>query len=187
MTATLTWTPAGGSNSASQDVQYRVRGAGSWTTFQTVSASTATLPITGLTDNVIYEFRVVNNCTVGGPTPSNEDEDIKFTCPVLTVTDTYNSVSVSFTHLGGAVNAYDIQLLNTAGNTVLSTFAVSSPSGTVSHTFTGLTASTSYNVRVIPKATGDTAYSKTDCALSAVTTDGTPTCDAPTSVSASLS
>lgn len=187
MTATLTWTPAGGSNSASQDVQYRIRGAGSWTTFQNVSASVNTLAVTGLTDNTIYEFRILNNCTVGGSTASNEDEDIKFTCPVLTITHTYNSITVQFTHLGAAVNAYDIQLLNSAGTSVLSTNAISSPSGTISSTFSSLTAATSYNIRVIPKATGDTTYSKTDCALTSTTTDAAPTCDAPSGVSAAIS
>jgi hypothetical protein len=186
--ATLNWTPAGGPNSVSQDVQFKTLAAGTFTQHSNVGPTVNNALITGLTDNVIHQFRIINNCSVGGPTNSGLDEDIKFTCPVVNTTPDHDSVEYSFTHLGGDVNAYDVQLLDAAGTTVIATNPHASPAGTVTGNFTGLTASTNYNIRVIPKASGTLGnYSKTNCALTAFSTAATPACAAPTNINAVLS
>ncbi|MEP6845600.1 MAG: reprolysin-like metallopeptidase, partial [Panacibacter sp.] len=58
--ATVSWTAVTGATS--YDVDYRVIGAGSWTTGVAATASTS-LNLTGLTQGTDYEFRVKTNCS----------------------------------------------------------------------------------------------------------------------------
>lgn len=184
MQAVLNWTPVGGANSTGQSVQYRLKGAGTWTTHSSVGAAVTTATITGLLDNEVYEFQIVNNCTTGGPTPSATIENVKLTCPTVTTSNlTYNSIDYSFSALGGDVDTYDVQLLN-SGSAVVTT--QSKPTAaTVTGTFSGLSASTSYSIRVIPKI--GATYQKTDCATTGFTTSAAPACGAPTGLSATIS
>ena len=189
-TLTLSWTSPGGPNVTGFNAFYRIRGGGSYTAHSGNPQSAATTSVTWtVSENTIYEAYVETICTVGGPTPATEAEAIRFTCPIVAPTGTdHDSISYSFTHLGGSVNAYDVILYASDGTTVLETDNITAPSGTISGTFGyAATASTAYKIKVIPKATGDIAYSKTDCALVDVTTSPTPTCAAPTGVSASIS
>lgn len=178
MNITLTWTP--GAGATSQDVQYKLSTSGTWITHATVGAAITTSTISGLSDNLIYDFRVVTVCA-GGNTPSTGTQQINIICPTVTVTKTHNTASYSFTHIGGSITGYTVQLLNAAGTTVLQTQAPSITSP-VSGTFTGLTAVTSYNIRVTVIAG---TFSK-ECSLNAFTTDSTPVCNAPTGVTATL-
>ena len=185
-TAVLNWNAPGGSNSINQTVKYRLNGASSWTTFANVSASTATSTITGLSDNLIYEFQVINNCTVGGPSNSTSDFKIKIICPSVTTTPTYNSVAFSFAHVGGDISKYVVDLMNSDGTSILGTKTFVSPSGTISDTFTGLTGSTAYQLRVTIYAGTSFSFSKV-CTNTSFSTSVTPTCSAPTAVVATLS
>jgi hypothetical protein len=133
----LTWIPAGGFNSTGQQVQYKPEG-GVWTTFQTVAPAISSITITGLLDNTVYEFRIVNLCADGGPTPSPTVlTQIYISCPAPTFILSTNSIQYSFAHLGAQVTKYTVELLS-AANVVLQTKTHLAPSGTISETFTGL-------------------------------------------------
>jgi hypothetical protein len=184
MIATLNWTPGGGSNSINQSVQYRLKGDSVWITFSTVSPTINTETVTGLSDDEIYEFQIVDNCTVGGPVPSSTIEKIKITCPAVTYSSTYNTIGFSFPELGGDIVDYLLELWNSDVSAVIAS-QTKPTAATVSGSFTGLTASTTYNIRVIPRTAGAT-YSK-DCGVTPVTTAAAPVCNPPTGVTATIS
>ena len=56
MNINLTWTTGGGA--ASQDVQYKLATASTWTTHSNIAGNITTAAISGLQDNLIYDFRV---------------------------------------------------------------------------------------------------------------------------------
>lgn len=180
MNVTLNWTP--GAGSSTQDVDYKLNAAGTWTSAVTgLLPATTTYTINGLLDNKIYNFRVVTNCVGGTPASSSTISQINIICPAVTTTVTDTSASYSFSPIGGDVTAYTVDLLDTAGTSVLATQtpSVSTP---ITGTFSGLTASTSYNIRVT--ATAGT-FNKV-CPLNSVTTSSTPSCNPPTGVTATL-
>lgn len=179
MNIVLNWTP--GAGATSQDVQYKLNTSGSWTTHSTVAGSVNTTTINGLSDNLIYDFRVVTNCDGGTPAPSNQSQQIKIICPSVTTGVTDTTCSYSFPHIGGSITAYTVDLLDVAGSTVLQT-QTPAVTSTVSGNFTGLTPSTNYYIRVTATAG---SFSK-QCPLIPVTTIVTPGCNAPTGVTATL-
>jgi hypothetical protein len=181
-TVTLTWTPAGGANSSSQDVQYRVSGTSNWTTFQNVGATVNTLAITGLSDNTKYDFQIVDNCVVGGPVASAPYTNIKFTCPTPGFTTTYNSIQYTFNALGGSVDSYVVNLLDT-NNNLVATQTITSPPSVIVGSFTGLNALTTYWVQIIPLS----GTMSGNCAAVQTSTPNVPTCDPPSNITATLS
>lgn len=182
---TLNWTPAGGS-STGQRVEYRVKSVGgSWTVASTVSSSTNTATITGLADNTVYEFRIINACT-GGDVASMNAEGIKQTCPTPSHSVTANSVTVTFPHVGGEITKYNIKISQTVGGALISSVDKTGPftaGSTVSHTFSGLTAGTGYYIQITPFVG---TYSLLNCAEFDILTVA-PTCSAPTGVTVTLS
>ena len=180
MNITLTWNT--GAGASTQDVQYKLSTASTWTTHENVAGNVTTSSITGLLDNRIYDFRVITNCPGGTPTPSVATQQIKITCPVVSTTPSDTSITYSFTELGGSITAYTVKLFDSAGTTEVASQA---PTGTStrSGTFTGLTQSTGYKIRVIITAG---SFSKTDCGMVDVTTTATPACNAPTDVTATV-
>ncbi len=185
--ATITWTPAGGTNSLSQLVQYKQSSSSTWLTFSTLLPGAATETITGLNLNTIYDFMVVDNCAVGGLVASGIDEKIKFSCPTLTVTPTFNSVTVAFTGVGANITKYTLQLLDSTGNSVIATQDITNVTPTsFTNTFSSLSASTVYNVRLTMYAGSTFAYSNI-CSLTSFTTGATPVCLPPVAVSATMS
>lgn len=178
--ASITWTPGGGANITSQSVDYRIQGASSWTTAVTgLAASTSTYNITGLADNTVYEFRVVSVCSIGGPIVSATMTNIKWICPTITVTPTHNTITYSFSSLGGSISAYTVELLSNDLATVIQT------KSTVSGVFDSVSIlpSTSYKVRLTLTAG---MYTNTCTAISTATT-AAPTCPIPTITDATLS
>lgn len=180
MNITLTWTA--GAGAATQNVQYKLATSSTWITHETVAGNITTSSILGLEDNKIYDFRVITNCAGGTPTGSPATQQIKITCPVVTATPSDVSIAYSFPELGGSITAYTVKLYNSDGSQELASQA---PTGTTtrSGTFTGLTQSTGYKIRVIVTAG---SFTKTDCAFVDVTTTATPACNAPTDVTASV-
>jgi hypothetical protein len=180
MNITLTWTAGGGA--ASQDVQYKLSTSSTWITHANVAGNVSTATINGLQDNLIYDFRVITNCAGGTPSASPATQQIKITCPVVTATPSDVSIAYSFPELGGSVTAYAVKLFNNDGSVELASQA---PTGTTtrSGTFTGLSQSTAYKIRVIVTAG---SFSKTDCAFVNATTTATPACNPPTNVTASI-
>lgn len=178
----LNWTPAGGLNSSGQEVQYKLSTVGTWTTATTVSASTDEYTIDDLLDNTIYDFQIVNLCTYGGPTTGTNFQTINIICPTVTITPTYNSVGFSFTNLGASITEYRVDLLNGAGTTVLAFKNIAAAGSTITDNFVGLSASTSYKLRLTVKAG---TYSK-QCSADTFSTAALPSCSAPSGLSVTV-
>jgi hypothetical protein len=180
MNITLTWTAGGGASS--QDVQYKLASASTWTTHVNVAGNVTTSTINGLQNNQIYDFRVVTNCPGGTPAASPTTQQINIICPTISTTPSDTTIAYSFPEIGGSVTAYTVKLFDSAGTTEV---ASQTPTGTTtrSGTFTGLTASTAYKIRVLITAG---AFSKNDCAFTSVSTTATPACNAPTNLSATI-
>lgn len=178
--ATITWTPGGGGNVLSQQVQYRVNGTTNWTTAVTgLSPSTATYTVTGLTNNTLYNLRVASVCSVGGTTYSSILNGISWFCPTITVTPAHDSITYSFSNLGGSISGYTVELLNSSLSTVIQTLT------TVTGIFNSVSIlpSTNYYVRLTLAADSYTHQ----CTPVATTTLSAPVCVLPTNVSASFS
>lgn len=180
MNATLSWTV--GVGATSQNVQYKLSTSSTWITFSTVSGTATTETVTGLNDNLLYNFRIVTNCPGGTAAPSTVITKINMTCPTVTTTPTSTTIPYSFPEIGGDVSSYLVRLFNSAGSAEVTT---STPTGTTTRTGTisGLTASTNYKLRVVPTAGG---ISKEDCPFISVTTAAPPVCNIPTNVVALL-
>jgi hypothetical protein len=184
-TANLTWAPAGGVTSQNQDVQYKAASSTTWITYANVGATVSSASITGLIDNTIYDFRVVNNCTYSGPTPAMATQNAKITCPAVTIFPGYDHVDYSFVHLGADISKYVVDLLD-ASDAVLLTNTITSFPIPISSSFSGLVPSTNYKLRITVYAGAAFAYNK-QCEAQAFATSAPPTCDAPTVVVATLS
>jgi hypothetical protein len=180
MNVTLTWTP--GVGSTSQTVQYKLASASIYTTFSTLTGIATTETVTGLSNNVIYDFRITTGCNGGTSTSSPVVQRINIICPTVTVTATSTTLAYSFPEIGGSVGTYSVKLFNSAGTSELSS---QTPTGTttLTGTFDTLTASTGYKIRVVPTAG---TITKTDCAFTTGTTSAPPVCNAPTGVTADL-
>lgn len=180
MNATLTWSI--GAGATTQNVQYKLSSATTWTTFSTVGGSATTETVTGLDDNLIYNFRIVTYRSGGTPAPSSPISKINIICPSVTTTPTDTTVAYSFPEIGGDVDGYTVKIYDSAGTTEV---ASSTPTGTTTRTgtLTGLTASTSYKLKVIPSAG---SLTKTDCSFTSVSTTAPPVCSIPTNVVATL-
>lgn len=180
MNATLSWSI--GAGATTQNVQYKLSTSSTWITFSSVGGSATTETVTGLDSNLLYNFRIVTYCSGGTPAPSTTITKINILCPTVTTTPTDTTVAYSFPEIGGDVDSYVVKLFNSAGTTEVAT---STPTGTTtrSGTLTGLTASTTYKLRVVPTAGSIT---KTDCEFNNVTTTAPPVCSIPTNVVATL-
>jgi hypothetical protein len=178
----LNWTPAGGLNSTGQQVQYKQSSSSTWITVTTVGPSTTTYTATGLLDNVIYDFQIVNLCTYGGPTSGTSFQSINLTCPTVQVTPTFNSASFSFSNLGGSVTEYKVDLLDASGSSVIASKNTVAPTGTISDSFTGLDPQTNYQIRVTVKAG---TYTK-QCPAASFATSPLPVCDPPTNLTGTI-
>jgi hypothetical protein len=146
--AHLTWTPGGG---VEQDVKYRRFGDESFTLHSTVGTSVTSADISGLDDNAVYEFEIVNRCFSDLETPSSVVEGADVTCPGLSVEQAALSLTVSFTHLGGDITSYTVEVYEMPGETFVTSEDVVSFPSPVEVTFTGLTSGVYYKIKVIPK------------------------------------
>lgn len=145
----ITWVPTT-TNSVSQDVQYKEHSSSTWITFATVAPTDSSALITGLSDNVIYDVRIVNNCTYGN-VPSTPQSVISLTCPVITYNTTDDSIDYSFTGTLTGVSSYEVQLLSVS-DLLLQTQS-KAPATTVSGTFTGLLGNTTYKIKLLITST----------------------------------
>jgi hypothetical protein len=180
MNVTLNWTV--GSGATSQNVQYKLSSASTWTTFSSVTGTATTETVTGLSDNLLYDFKIVSNCNGGTAGSSAIIQKINIICPTVTTTLASTSISYSFPEIGGSVGSYAVKLFNSAGTSELSS---QTPTGTttLTGTFSSLTASTTYKIRVVPTAG---TITKTDCAFTSATTSAPAVCSVPTAVTADV-
>lgn len=185
-TATINWTPVGNVYSINQTVYYKAIDDAGWTLHSTVSPTTNTTTVSGLLDNVIYQFRVRNNCIGGTNSFSNTGEVINIICPSpVNINQGETATAFNFTHVGGDISSYLVELLS-AADVVLDNKTFNSPGANVADTFTGLTPSTDYKIRVTPKATGDLGDHISVCGSVSFRTNDI-VCNPPTDVSAVMS
>jgi hypothetical protein len=159
-TAHLTWTPSPG---LQQEVQYKKASDASYTVYQTVSDSTNSIDIPGLDDNVVYDFLIMNKCVYNYQTPTSPQQEALVTCPTLTIDQAALSLTVNFSHLGGEVSQYTVQLYQMPAETFVTEGTISSPTSSMSWTFTGLSSNTNYKIKVIPKI--GTAFENDNCSV----------------------
>jgi hypothetical protein len=155
----LTWSaPATGGTPASYTVQFRLAGAGTWSTFST-TVSTTNSTVTGLAASTAYEFQVFAvNAAGAGPASATLSASTTIAAPGavtgLTVgTVTSSSVALSWTapSSGGAVAAYTVQY-RVSGAGTWSDFSTTITATTA--TVTGLAGSTSYEFQVLATNAG---------------------------------
>lgn len=187
-TATLNWTPFGGSTTG-QRLEYRDTRSVS-NTWQTVSGygllapTVNTIQVPTLLDNVLYEFRIVSICSAT-ENPSLSTKGIGFTCPLLLITPGIDNLQVSYTGIGASITGYVLSLYDASG-TLLETRNNTTTSTTVqTYIFDELESNTDYQVR-LTLVSG--TYSK-DCSLKTAHTliPVVAACVAPTLTSAEIS
>jgi hypothetical protein len=128
---------------------------GSYTTIGTPAFNSSTsrweILDTTASNNTLYVYKAISNCGGSPPsTPYITYEYANITCPTNTLTPAETSIAYSFTHVGGGVDKYDVQLYDSTGTTLLATNTHNPAFPTpVTGSFTGLSASTSYRVRII--------------------------------------
>jgi hypothetical protein len=185
-TATLNWTPVGNVYSINQTVYYKALHDANWALLATVGPTVNTASAPGLSDNVIYQFKVRNNCVGGTNSYSNMWELVNIICPTpVNITQGETDAAFNFVHVGGDVSSYLVELLSSA-DVVLNSQTFSPPASNVTGSFTGLTPSTDYKIRVTSKATGDLGDHIAVCGSVSFRTNDV-VCNPPTSVSATLS
>ena len=158
LSATLGWTaPSNNGGSAITDytVQYKLNGAGSWTTFSHSASTATTQTITGLTNGTAYLFQVAAvNANGTGAFVTSTANSLLYTpqAPTgLTLTNgTSQTAQLSWTAPtdtgGSSITNYSIQY-QVVGAGSWTTFSHSA-STTTSATITGLTNGQSYNFQV---------------------------------------
>lgn len=102
-------------------------------------------------NNTLYVYKAISNCGGSPPaTPFTTYEFANINCPSLTIVPTSTTLPYSFTHVGGSVDKYEVKLYDSTGTTLLATNTHTPAFPTpVTGSFTGLTTSTSYRIRVI--------------------------------------
>lgn len=176
----ITWNPAQNESSVSQNVEYKKSTDSSWILYSNVGPETNIASITGLLDNVIYNFRISNVCSYGGPTASSTYSNIKITCPTITFTETVDSITYSFNHGGGSLTGFIIELLENDTETILDT-QTPTVGATMTGTFNGLDSNTTYKFRL--KISAGT-FSHTCSIVSHTTEQGI--CEGPENISAEI-
>jgi hypothetical protein len=154
-TANITWVPFPGPNTSSQVLEYKKNTSLLWSTYNTYGPLTNSASVTGLLDNVYYDFRITTNCSIGGPSAgASQPNKIKFVCPnVVVESNTITSIDFDVFYGADDLTKIEVKLYNAASPTVLigqqnKLLTVGHSSGIFSGIFTGLTPSTNYVVVV---------------------------------------
>lgn len=163
--ATLTWTWTKGQALDVDDFQVRTRvhGASTWSTPQTIAKTARSAPLTGLSAGTAYEAEVTARHTT--PATSSAPVIVPFTttaapttvAPVTDldeVTHTQTAITVSWAWVqdgGLAATGFDVSYRTPPATGTWST-AVNLGAVLRQYQFTGLTAATDYELRVVAKA-----------------------------------
>lgn len=181
--ASLAWTPGGGGGT--QVVEYKLASAPTWTQYAVYGSTTSSALISGLSSNVIYNFRITNNCS-GGAAAAGTSSSIGLACIALSNVTTDTTVASTFTPSGGDVDTIVVQLYDSTGTTLLQTQTFLAPfASSLTATFQGLTASTTYQLVAVPSI--GTTYTNTTCSKVTATTTSVPGCALPTNLTVTIS
>lgn len=131
-----------------QQVQYKLRTASSYTILATIAGFKDSYKATGLQDDRIYNFRIVNTCNNESSSIINT---ISFTCPAIGLFRSTDAIDYTLTPAGGDVDKYFIKLYEDG---LFKTQEIyNSPFiSTITGTFTGLDALKEYVVTVTARA-----------------------------------
>lgn len=150
---------------------------------KTVNA--ATTPST-LLFNAVYEFKVENLCTVGGPTINDNGvrEAIQFSCINPTTDQDHDSASISVNLTGLDITKVKFTLKKASDNTIVASSLVVKSGTSVAYNATGLTPTTNYywqielyaNVNSVEVISSQAAYLDQPCSPYPFTTEANPTC-----------
>jgi Metallo-peptidase family M12/Secretion system C-terminal sorting domain/Fibronectin type III domain/Reprolysin family propeptide len=178
LTTSINTSWGGVSGATAYGIQWKTAASGTWGPLYSVT--TPGFNINGLTAGTTYDIRVSATCTSGVTSPFAQ----------ITVTTTggtgcgaptnfngvptTNSISTTWGGVSGATS-YSIQWKPTSG-TLWSTLVATSGN---SYQVTGLTAATSYNIRVRTNCSGGTASAFVQ---TTVTTIAPPSCGTPTNL-----
>lgn len=180
-TASITWTPGGGGGT--QVVDYKLNGAGSYTTFGTYPATTSTVSISGLSQNVLYNFRITNNCS-GGSASASSSNGASIACPTMTNVTTDTTVVATITIPTGDIDTTVVNLYDSTGTTILQTQTFTAPfTSQLVVTFTSLTPSTTYLIGTV-QSIGSIVNN--GCTKSSATTTAIPGCALPTNLTVTI-
>lgn len=144
-TITLNWTPVNDVNSTGQIVQRAIASAGAWVDIANLGAAVNTYTDTTAVFNVLYNYRIVNICLEGGPTPSSEVSKGKPLCPeLLDPTLSMDSATIHLPALTGDA-VYGSYTLLDSGNIVVAQGMIGSPSqGPNDFVLSGLASNAGY-------------------------------------------
>ena len=198
-TFTLTWTPVITGNVTAQRASYRQKSVGGaflttgFSPGNDLSTAATTTSHGSLTSNTIYEFKISNVCTTGGPTDNSNGviEQIVFACISPSTGQTTTTATASYTGLPSDITKVRFTLRKTSDNSLVSgPTTVTVVAGAASVTPTGLTASTSYyfqtefftTINGSEVISSDAAYLNAVCGPYTVVTDTPAACPAPDSL-----
>lgn len=196
----LTWTlgsltPAGQAPTT-LTIQHKLSSSSTWitqtsanyTTFCTGNSCQYTYPTGVLENNKSYDFKILTDCSQGSQSASNIVTKLNIICPVVSLVASSSTVDYSFAgSVGTSVTGYVIGIYLATDTGFSNPLAggvvtVNSPiPATVSGSFTGLTASTNYKVRVTVKSSGNDVFCD-----SAISTGATLPCSAASSLTACI-
>jgi hypothetical protein len=172
------WQPANNGTSIQQIVQYKEAVDSSYTDYDTIASQVDSILATGFNDDVLYDFRVANECSEGGTLYTPAQRAIKISCPELTISASSNLISYSFNSIGDYITTYYVELFK---NGVLNTYNSHSP--TFVDPLTGsfsIESGNIYNIKIKAVAQGGAIQ---ECPLSA---DIIATCIPITNISATV-
>lgn len=181
-TINLSWTPAGGATSVSQTVQRKLASGSTWGDLATgLGPAVSSYSDTTAADNTLYDYRVLNICSAGGPTAGSTAQADNIICPTVTLsnpqTGEQDTIDWSVAATSGDVTISQVLIIKD-GSTV-STTPVGNQ-GPASGTYdTNLDFGSTYTVRAVLT---DGVFSK-NCE-NTITIGSAPTCGAPSNLTA---
>lgn len=181
-TINLSWTPAGGPTSISQTVQRKQASSTTWNDLATGLAPTAsTYSDTTAAENTLYDYRIVNVCSAGGPSPGTPSQADKIVCSTITLdnpqTGEQDTIDWTVAATSNDVTIDRVEIIKD-GN-ILETTNVGN-AGPASGTYdTGLDFGATYTVRSVLT---DGVFTL-NCE-STIQIGGSPTCGSPTNLTA---
>lgn len=190
-------------NSTGQRVSYRQKSVGgAWITAGFTPANDLATNVNSadtpnsLLDNVVYEFKVENLCSEGGPTINDNGvrEAIEFACITPDTDQDFESASISINLTGTDITKVRFTLKRASDNTIIAgPTVVNRVANAASFNVTGLVPETNYywqvelyaNVNNIEVISSQVAYLGQPCSPYPFTTDENPVCNPVTSLDVS--